>query len=430
MVYHDTLKKQIVYKRDLVNSEVSLLIQYNNKENQDSLLRIGKRIIDSFKEKDSLRYYDIFFANVREPNLLYVGDKIEHAPIDKSERNNNQKFVVESMLYVNDVKSEKYVEVINKRNAELQQQYSSTIDSVLKMSKHYIGKKAIDQIILSAQQHRVVMLNETHRRPSDRILAYKLLEPLKKLGYKYLAIEALVEGQDSVINITNYPTRKSGFYISEPFFGLFIRKARELGFKLVAYDIFKSESEREESEAKNLMKIYDGDPNAKVFVYAGWRHIVELGQQKTWMAEYFKNYTGIDPLTINQAEGAKSKIKDNIYLVNNSNFDGVGRIIPNVDYFLVNKIQPNLNEIFSAENLSTNTLRLEKLKNQNDEALFVMIFYNHEYKKEGLNALPIINRIIKENVLQIALPRNQKFTVIIFNKENQIISHQIISSTP
>ena len=105
-------------------------------------------------------------------------------------------------------------------------------------------------------------------------------------------------------------------------------------------------------------------------------------------------------------------------------------ILPYVDYFFVNKIQPNLNGIFSAENLSTHTLRHEELKNQNDEALFVMIFYNDEYKKEGLNALPIINRIIKEDVLQIALPKNQKYTVVIFNKANQMISHQIISSTP
>src|SRR5207237_9066870 len=69
----------------------------------------------------------------------------------------------------------------------------------------------------------------------------------------------------------------------------------------------KRSAEREEGEAKKLVeRVVAKDPKAKVVVFAGYSHVrkAPAGAQNPieWMAARFKKATGIDPLTVDQAE--------------------------------------------------------------------------------------------------------------------------------
>ncbi len=168
------------------------------------------------------------------------------------------------------------------------------------------GGTAFDHVIDEATDHRVVMINESHFKPRHRALTAALLDDLWEAGFRYLALEALANGQDSLLNQSDTSlTVESGFYTSEPHFGRMIRKARKKGFTLVGYEHMNHPDGRETGQATKLYeKTLGRDSAARVLVHAGPSHIKEKGgeDQKKWMAEVFREKYGIDPLTIDQVE--------------------------------------------------------------------------------------------------------------------------------
>jgi hypothetical protein len=82
----------------------------------------------------------------------------------------------------------------------------------------------------------------------------------------------------------------------------------ELGYKLVAYeDPFAdkhSPTERDSIQATNIARILKQDPDAKIFVYAGYGHIAEKSTTPDFipMGMAFKRMTGLDPLSIDQTD--------------------------------------------------------------------------------------------------------------------------------
>ena len=103
-------------------------------------------------------------------------------------------------------------------------------------------------------------------------------------------------------------TYKTGHFATEPVAGELIRQALELGFKLVAYEDPQakkhSPTERDSIQALNIARILKQDPEAKIFVYAGYGHIAEKSTTPDFipMGMAFKRMTGIDPLTIDQTD--------------------------------------------------------------------------------------------------------------------------------
>jgi hypothetical protein len=180
---------------------------------------------------------------------------------------------------------------------------------------------AVEYIIHACKESQVVMINEDHNTPKHRILTYNLLEDFYRLGYRYLAVEAL-ENDSSCINL-GYPQIKSGFYMAEPNMGNLLKKAIRLGFTVVSYESkdstkYSGESEsyldniREVNQAKNLNNILEKDPKAKIIVHAGHGHIWEKGGDIIFMAEYFKILSGINPMTINQSINSMDEFKDKL----------------------------------------------------------------------------------------------------------------------
>ncbi|WP_025144433.1 hypothetical protein [Pedobacter jeongneungensis] len=159
----------------------------------------------------------------------------------------------------------------------------------------------------AADNHQVIMINEDHNTPKNRIFTANVLDDLYKKGFRYLCLEGLDE--DSLVNQRGYADYETGFYFSEPNMANLLRKAKSIGFKLISYE-YEDDREytnenygqnvREFNQAKKISEILSSDPKAKILVHTGPGHIWEQGGNVIFMAEYFRMITGIDPFTINQ----------------------------------------------------------------------------------------------------------------------------------
>lgn len=181
--------------------------------------------------------------------------------------------------------------------------YSSReIDSV----KNIKSKNAEEVIISEAKENRIVIINEAHHSSKHRVFTKQLLNDLYTIGYRHLGLEALGNGAnlDSLLNQRKYPIQNSGYYTKDPQFGNLIREALRIGFHVFPYeDTFSNNGkEREITQAKNVQKVISQFPEDKILLHCGFDHALE-GQHKSWgkaMAARIKEFTGIDPLTINQ----------------------------------------------------------------------------------------------------------------------------------
>ena len=171
---------------------------------------------------------------------------------------------------------------------------------------------AVSVILAAAETSRVVMMNERHHAAPDRLLTFRLLAPLWAKGYRYLAAEAL-SWADSGLMARGYPLEQiTGGYTDEPVFAVMLREALRLGYTIVPYEaeprqltadsVGNPQERRDRAQAENLYRrTLRRDSSARVIVHAGYAHIHE--QRTTdWqpMAVYFKEMSGLNPLTIDQ----------------------------------------------------------------------------------------------------------------------------------
>jgi hypothetical protein len=186
------------------------------------------------------------------------------------------------------------------------------------IKQKYSVVNAKDYIIEEAQNHKVVIINEAHHNSKHRAFTKSLLLELYENGYKNLGLEGLDIGNnlDSALNNRGYPIQKTGYYTQDPQFGALIREALEIGYNAFAYERIGTYfgKDREIGQARNIQKEMESRPNEKFLIHCGFDHAME-GSYPFWgkaMAARLKEYTGIDPLTINQEEySEKSNSKFN-----------------------------------------------------------------------------------------------------------------------
>jgi hypothetical protein len=163
-------------------------------------------------------------------------------------------------------------------------------------------KDAKKYIIEKSSHQKVVMINESHNKPLHRAFTASLLEEFFAMGFRYLAMETLNQFANASLKQVNVLT---GHYTCEPVGGELVRKALQLGFTLIAYEdsnYTHTINQREFTQAENIYRILQKDPNAKILVHAGDKHIEEGAKtdDRIPMAAYFKIVSGINPLTIDQ----------------------------------------------------------------------------------------------------------------------------------
>src|SRR5690606_34637476 len=126
-------------------------------------------------------------------------------------------------------------------------------DTDIVEDSNYTALNAVDEIDSIAHKHQVILFNESHIDPRGRLFLTNLLPTLKAAGFTYLFLEGLREDD---INERGFPLQTSGFYTCEPMFGNLLRKAIQLGFKLIPYDCYNTPcngiAEREQHQATSI----------------------------------------------------------------------------------------------------------------------------------------------------------------------------------
>lgn len=173
--------------------------------------------------------------------------------------------------------------------------------------KKFHPVNAIEYIINRSKTEQIIIINEAHHQPHHRVFTTELLQGLYDQGYRYLGAETISEG-DTALNKRKYPLLNTGVYTQEPMYGDLIRTALKIGFFVFPYETTKfvtdstAGKQREIEQAKNIKKILDKDPKAKILIHCGYDHIVET-ELPDWgkaMAGRLTEFTGINPFTINQ----------------------------------------------------------------------------------------------------------------------------------
>lgn len=177
-----------------------------------------------------------------------------------------------------------------------------------------------EYILNRAENEKIVMINEAHHQPLHRVFTASLLKGLYERGYRFLGLEAMAH-TDSLLNERGYPVISTGYYTQEPQFGNLIREAIQLGFTVFPYEtqINANGKEREIQQARNIQQMIEKHPKGKFLIHCGFDHINEShvpGWEKA-MAGRVKEFTGIDPFTINQEVLTEHylKEKENPYFV-------------------------------------------------------------------------------------------------------------------
>ncbi len=181
-------------------------------------------------------------------------------------------------------------------------------DSILFHS--FKRKNALDVILKTSEKYKVVITNEAHYQPQNRVFTTLLLEKMYKKGFRYLCAEDFSYA-DTLLNMRKYPIQKSGYYINEPQYGNLAREALKIGYTLVPYEHRKNDADikdpmerqfvRERGQAENIAQIFKKDANAKVLVHCGYGHLNENEVAGNgFMGYYLKVKFDIDPFTIDQ----------------------------------------------------------------------------------------------------------------------------------
>jgi hypothetical protein len=188
------------------------------------------------------------------------------------------------------------------RNRTIKQWISRKMKDSLALN-NYVIKEAKTYILSLTKNADVVMFNEDHFNPENRLFFSQMLDSLYNQGFKDLFVETLDYRETSGININ------SGYYSKEPEFGKMLKRAAAIGFNLIAYEdtlISECKSDcnnfRDSVQAKNITDYFTKN-NRKILVYAGHSHI-DRRHTGNWkrMAERFEENTGEKILSIEQAQ--------------------------------------------------------------------------------------------------------------------------------
>lgn len=155
---------------------------------------------------------------------------------------------------------------------------------------------AAARILSQTVNKQVVMFNTAHHVPQHAYFLGELLDRLYKQGFTYLALEGL--GDTSTVMKNGFVSFNDGICIRDPVFSNLVCKARAIGFKIIGYDT--DSDDREEGQVQNIVdQSLKLNKDSRIVVLAGYAHIKENSTPKK-MAAFFKEMTGIDPLTIDQ----------------------------------------------------------------------------------------------------------------------------------
>ena len=434
LILKDSINNRVLYKKNDGQKTAYFLLESATPDlGLRTLLIDGLRFAESISYntnfKEELTYSQIFKRYQDNYNYLMVREKLKNAPIPKTNQSEWMQF--QYLATINSFMSNnvEHKKLINEFEDTRKEYLEPILDTLLTNPGVVENNSVITKISRLSRKTPVVMLNENHWYPKHRKFAIKLLKPLKDQGFTHLALEALYENEDSVINAGRpYPIFPSGYYTREPYFGYLVRKAKELGYTIVGYENYNDDINRELGQAQNLKDILGKDPQTKIFVYAGLAHIIEEETDRgKRMAAHFKEITNIDPLTINQVD-VVSDIKDSLVMMPYDYMKFDEKFHDPVDFFVINNLELDYEDIYSQNQLKEIQIQTDIFSNYRDEKLLVSVYNEEEYSRHKSGSVPIINAIKEpkgENAIGLRLPRGSFVVKISTKKYDDIFLKRI-----
>jgi hypothetical protein len=417
----DTVNNAFVFEKQKGKRKVLGLVRTNSKDKNSSVFvneLLNKIAIDSLNTK-KMSFVSIFINNFPgvHPNPLFASKKLERAPL-KSEGGEDDKFQFLSTVNASMSNNKLYDSLIAGYEKERKQNFNSVIADLSGKDDVYKGNSVFGKIAEIAKDNQVVMLNEDHYYPKHRLFAMELLETLKANGYNYLSLEGFNSVSSEKESSPNY---KNGIYTDEPYFAHFIRKAITLGFTVSGHENFDKSVDRELGQAKNIIKILDKDPNAKIFVYVGHGHLEKANTKDKRMAAYFKELSGINPITINQTVIC-ADTKQELTLLPRKYFTDTTKVKSSADYFLVNNLKPNLKLIYPNADFKKVIVKDRKISDYKNKEVLVEIIDFKEFDLMKNLAIPIESFLIvpKTETVDFELPVG-KYHIFVKTEEDEII---------
>lgn len=421
---NDSINKNVFFERQKGNIKaigfIKSLVDNNKNISKNEADILSKKItIDSLNTK-KLSYFSIYnnYFSDNHPNDLFAHTKMQNAPkILANSDKNKTKFQLLATINSHMQNNKVYDSLINTYEKNRKEKYNSYINKIAFNSDIYRNNDVLEKIKQLSKENRLIILNEDHYYSKHRIFGMELLNILKENGYKYISLEAFF------INPKNdyIPNKDNGPYISEPYFAHFIREAKKLNFTILGHENYDENVNRELGQAKNILKIFEQDPAAKVFIYVGHSHIEEENSKYKWMAQYLKEISKIDPVTINQVAVCSDNNLE-LMLIPRSYFKEDLDTKSSADFFLINNIKTNLTKIYPDVTFKNTTIKNNAFKEYNNKDVLIEVIDYNEYNLLGELAVPIESSLVKpkNKTISIEFPLG-KYHVLIKTADNKTI---------
>jgi hypothetical protein len=310
-----------------------------------------------------------------------------------------------------------YDSLINRYEKSTKEEYNSILADLAKTGVVYKNESVFSKISQIAKDNSVIILNEDHYYPKHRFFTMELLETLKLNGYNDLSLEAFSPSEKSDF----IPNNDNGTYTSEPYYAHFLRKAKAMGFKIHGHENFDKSIDRELGQAKNILKILEINPKAKIFVYVGHSHIEKEYLNKKWMAQYLKELSGINPITINQVAICADN-KEELMLIPRGYLNDSTKVKSSADFFLVNNMKPSLRKIYPNAVFKETKIKHKNLSAYKNEEVLVEVIDFTEYDLIKNLAIPIEGflAVSKGKEIKFELPVG-KYHVFVKTADDKVI---------
>lgn len=414
LVKNDSINRIVVFEKQKGTKKI-ICITRILADSVNNLKRVSeniKRVCLDSTNLNKLSYMKMFNYYTVEPhnNFLQGREKIKTAPIKDP-----KKLMMKEPLYFtlnSFMAGNKEYDLLIKNYENKKDHFDITVENSLSKNEVKKNGDVYTAIAKIAKENQIIILNEDHFYPRHRLFAMQLLDVLKQNGFTNISLETFVPNE--VGDTTIIPNSNNGFYIKDPYFGHFIRKANAMGFNLLGHENYDRSIDREVGQAKNIMKILEKDPKAKIFIYVGHGHLEKEGKRRA-MASYLKEYSNIDPITINQ-ETVMTKTKEELVLLPRSVFAKDTLMKSSADYFLINNLEANLKSVYPNEVFKKGFLKNENFKFFKNQELLVDVFQLEEYNKiKNADLLVPIESILtvpKGDKIEINLPIGNYYILV------------------
>ncbi|WP_300977369.1 hypothetical protein, partial [Flavobacterium sp.] len=425
LIVNDTINKIAFAEKIKGKNKITICVKHFERNNHYASVITNKllsKIVFDSLDNNKLSVMSIFnnYSGVLK-NQLQARNKLLNAPksIDHSDKKSNWQNGLrwQMLMTVNSFLSNNYTydTLIKRYESKRRMFYTKQIDSINQKRGLIKNQNVINTISELAKNNQIIILNEDHYYPKHRLFAMQLLNILKQNGYEYLSAEAFSLSEKSKL-VPNYD---NGHYIGEPYFAHFLRRAKELNFKIVGHENEDENVDREIGQANQIMKVLKSNPDAKIFIYVGHSHL-EKESKKRWMASYLKEYSKINPITINQVKIISNTVED-LIMIPREFLDNKIKSSSSADYFIVNNIKTDLKAIYKDKEFKDIVLKSKFLKKFKDDELQLEIFDKEEYNQLKSLAIPIINLIVKAKNKQIKLNLPiGSYYIIVKSADNEI----------